>query len=255
MNKPIMNDKLTKSPQNGASSSAGGGLAKKPGGKVGLPPLLARAQAAQKQEQQNQVDLASMPNRLAILLDCSGSMASAAGTSLPSHSKIELLAHAYDNFITSLDFSDSTLCTETFPHTAHLSIPPTNQLALMLGLRFNAGGSTPMSRAMERVLMSYSITRGVLISDGCANSPQACLDLAQQYKSAGVSVDCCHIGTDTSGEKLLQDIAEITGGIYIKFTDAEAFARALHYLTPRYRAMLTSGEVGAKELGANEVKF
>ena len=41
MNKPIMNDKLTKSPQNGASSSAGGGLAKKPGGKVGLPPLLA----------------------------------------------------------------------------------------------------------------------------------------------------------------------------------------------------------------------
>ena len=67
MNKPIMNDKLTKSPQNGASSSAGGGLAKKPGGKVGLPPLLARAQAAQKQEQQNQVDLASMPNRLALL--------------------------------------------------------------------------------------------------------------------------------------------------------------------------------------------
>lgn len=110
-----------------------------------------------------------------------------------------------------------------------------------------------MAEAMAHVIKTYPVTRGVLISDGQANDTQAALEEADNYAAAEIPVDCVHIGHEEAGEGLLKEIAEKTGGIYVKFTDVTAFAKALVYLAPSGRTRLLSGQVGANEIGAKEV--
>ena len=57
-----------------------------------------------------------------------------------------------------------------------------------------------------------------------------------------------------ASRRMPRKIASETGGIFIKFSDVNAFSKAFGYLTPSYRAMLTSGSVSASELGAKEIK-
>jgi hypothetical protein len=118
------------------------------------------------------------------------------------------------------------------------------------------------------------MTRGVIVSDGGAtdwcdashndmisgsfglppNSSTITTSILQLYKEQSIPLDCVHISSGTDGEALLRRIAAETGGIFIKFSDVSAFARAFGYLAPGYRAMLTSGSVSARELGAKEIK-
>ena len=76
----------------------------------------------------------------------------------------------------------------------------------------------------------------------------------KKYIEQKIPVDCVHIGDATSGEAFLKKIAEATNGIFLKFSDTSAFSKAFGYLAPGFRAMLTSGQVDARELGAKEMK-
>jgi len=188
-------------------------------------------------------------NRIALLLDVSGSMAGA---------KIQALRDACQSFVTSCTWGDTALALEPFGE----GNPPPNRVALtcfgpllMTTIpMLNASGGTPMDDALTYALGSYSLTRCVLVSDGQPDSEQAAYNVAESYREAGLPCDCVHIGYSVAGEECLRRIAEMTGGQYIKFTDITSFAKSFKYLTPAYYAQLTSGSVSAAQLGAREIK-
>ena len=221
--------------------------------KIGLPSLMARSKQAAAKQQQAQADVATLPNRLALLLDCSGSMACVSN----GKRKIEHLRLAYDRFTQALDFGNTSCCCETFPHNEAAGFPLCTDITRMIltGWALEPIGSTPMHHAMSSVLATQPITRAILISDGCADSINSAEEQALRYSEATVPIDCVHIGGSTAGEALLKQIAEITGGIYIKFTDVDAFAKSFDFLTPAKRSLLLSGQVDAAQLGASEIKF
>jgi hypothetical protein len=59
-------------------------------------------------------------------------------------------------------------------------------------------------------------------------------------------------GLYDGGAKIMQELAELTGGVYLHFTDVSVMAKSFKYLTPAYRAMLTSGDF-RKKLERGEV--
>jgi Mg-chelatase subunit ChlD len=214
---------------------------------VSLPGLHARLRNPK-------VDTASdpntKPNRLALLLDVSGSMRG---------KKIQSLRDAVTSFIQSCTFGDTALALEPFGESAD---PPSGRVPLSCFAPFltstvqtlQSYGSTPMAEAMDYVLRSYSLTRSVLVSDGEPDSEARVFDQAMLFHEAALPCDCVHIGNSTDGESCLRRVAEITGGQYIKFTDIQSFAKSFKYLTPAYYAMLCDGSVSAAQLGAKELK-
>jgi hypothetical protein len=254
-----------------------------------LPPVQPKQSLATPKAPENPWD-ASMTatNRIGMMLDCSSSMCSAAGKC--GKSKIDHLKDACQNFFQSCNFADTSVSIETFPSRSELDgdedwetsgareldddplahlIPqlpkaPKGKKAHRKGLTnihaflqadvdsLRACGGTPMACAMGRSFSDNSLTRGIIVSDGEADSPQQAKDIARKWKEADIPIDTVHIGRDTSGEQLLKEIAEITGGMFIKFDNVENFAKAFKYLAPAYRAMLGSGS--AAMLGAKEVQ-
>lgn len=192
-------------------------------------------------------DPLTRPNRLALMVDISGSMWG---------DKIESLKTAVTGFINACDFSNTALALEPFGDKAatnRVSLT-TQQLMLMTTVQMlEATGGTPMAEAMDYSINTYSITRGVIVSDGRPDSENSVYNLANNYKSAEIPIDTVHIGDSTEGEEVLKRIAEITHGQYLKFTDIQAFSKSFKYLTPGYYAMLTSGAVSAEQLGATKI--
>jgi Mg-chelatase subunit ChlD len=213
-----------------------------PKGVVRLPGLHARLTNPQRAEA---LDPTTKPNRIALMLDASGSM---------NGDKNKSLQDACQSFVSACNFADTALAIETFGAEPEIRVALTCQqpLLMMTMMSIPAHGGTPMADALDYVLNSYSITRGVIVSDGQPDSESAAYSVADHYKAAEIPVDCVHIGHSSSGEACLKRIAEITGGHYIKFTDIASFAKNFKMLTPAFYAQLTSG--GAAALGAAEVK-
>lgn len=194
------------------------------------------------------------------MLDGSTSMNDSAdyGKGLPP--KIDLLHQAIDNFVSRCNFSDTAIAIETFPAGNELSLTNVAMLITTTASSIRGSGNTPLHDCVERCLPKVPMTRGIIVSDGDATDwgsfggdVQNADEILGKYKEAGVPIDCVHIGDSKGGEDLLRKIAKLTGGIYCKFTDVGSFATAFAYLTPGFRAMLTSGRVTADTLGADEI--
>jgi Mg-chelatase subunit ChlD len=230
--------------------------------KIGLPRL--HAAVEQQKKAVEQANPQEMSNRIAIMADCSGSMAWLAKQNDPTKPKIEYLKEALMSFVNGCDFKNTAIALEPFPlgerdediKINYTRVPLTcMQPYLMTSvMTLVANGGTPLALAMDYVLSQYSITRAIIISDGAADRSEPCLEHASNYKDSETPIDCVHIGEESHGERLLQQIAEITGGKFIKFTDVASFGRSFKYLTPGMYGMLTSGQVSAASLGAKEVK-
>jgi Mg-chelatase subunit ChlD len=201
------------------------------------------AQAAQAREQRavlETISVASLPNRIGLMLDVSGSM---------SGSKIEQLRVATEAFLDACNPANTAVAITTFE--------PLVRIEMSNVFSFHKGhiphlipqGSTPMSEAMLELLSTESMTRGVLVSDGAPNDTNDVYVISSDYKEAGIPIDTVHIGDSDSGEEVLQRIASITGGLYMKFKDSIQFGRAFRFLTPAYRALLADASV-RKEIGA-----
>ncbi|SRR6266852_5409847 len=219
------------------------------------------------QAKANEVDPATMANRICLMLDKSSSMST---KERAGDSRIDLLKKALQNFIQRCDFTNTAIAIETFPESFELALTNSSLVLSTAGFMFEAGGNTPMRRCVEAALGKVPMTRGVIVSDGEAtdwHNPHGYDDddtsdekrssqadsLLAKYKEVGIPIDCVHISTDSGGEALLRQIATATGGLFIKFTDVSAFAQAFGYLAPGFRAMLTDGRVSASELGARDV--
>jgi Mg-chelatase subunit ChlD len=220
-----------------------------------------------KEFQARQQDISTLPNRLVLSLDCSGSMAELA---TDSRTKFELLKEAVCEFSRQAELGSSTaIAVTTIPYETEkdFTTDPYQIETHVMGL--DVKGSTPMKGALLKILNSFSCTRVVLVSDG---EPTDWHDAVYQadtqekkrwviketlggYISFSVPIDCVHIGKDTRGEDLLKLIAEVTGGIYVKFKDVARLMTGLSYLTPAKRLLLTSGQLNTALLGADEVKL
>jgi hypothetical protein len=225
--------------------------------KIGLPPLHTRAQKAAAEARQSTEDPTMLPNRIGLMLDCSGSMLG---------EKIQLLQQAYDSFTLGCDMSTTAIAVVSFPcpkdsdvgssrASGVSDLPLTNDKNILVlhGINFRAGGGTPMAHAMDRMLRN-PITRGIIVSDGEADSSSAALDECENYEESETPIDTVHIGESFGGEELLQEIARRTGGIYIKFTDVESFAKSFEFLTPAKRSLLLNGSINALDIGATEIR-
>lgn len=233
---------LTK--QNTTPNTSGNiGLARQGTG-IKLPGLHARLRAPQVTAG---ADPLTREHRIALMCDASGSMGG---------QKNRSLVEAVTSFIQNCDMRATSLAIDTFGAETELHVALSTQqpMLLMSAMAISADGGTPMAHAMEYVINTHSVTRGVLVSDGQPDNVEACYETARMFREAGVMVDCVHIGNDTSGEAVMRRIAEITGGQFIKFTDIAAFSRNFKYLTPAFYGMLTSGGVSANDLGAKELK-
>lgn len=247
-----------------------------------------------------------LPERIALLCDCSSSMASLSGIKdyKNNKSKIEFLRIACENFLDRINFFDTSVMLRTFPKLTdgeaaneedktavalheeqetfgkmykrtYVGTPLLcNHALISQGVKkLLARGDTPLGELLlslsNHEVSQSIITRAIIISDGevtdkvFAEQQSIGLDISsetfrqhsyQAFIEMNIPIDCVHIGTSVDGETTLQRIAKDTHGVYLKFSDAEKFSSALHYLTPGYRALLTSGHVSANELGAKEIK-
>ena len=220
---------------------------------IGIPKLHQRlTQAANATP-----DVSTMEHRIALMLDVSGSMGNRDGSAGAGRSRIESLIEAVIGFINQCDYSTTALALETFGDDNPHKLPLTTFQPLLMTtvMTLCASDGTPMAGAMHFVLKTYPVTRCVLVSDGQPDSSAAALDAAGQYAEAATPIDCVHIGTNVGGEDTMRHIAELTGGLFIKFRDVASFANSFKYLTPGLRAaLLGDGSEAARLLGATEVK-
>jgi hypothetical protein len=122
-----------------------------------------------------------------------------------------------------------------------------------------ATSGTPLYGTMKKILTDFNITRGILFSDGGStdktlngwqldeeedipsSKEEPAVMLAIEKK---IPFDTVYIGGGTSPE--LKHIADVTGGVYLEFTDTSIFAKQMKYLSPRYVALLANAELKAK---------
>lgn len=293
-NKLIKPPDPKESPSGTAISKTGGGV--KITGKSRLHSALvssgpapkdpeAAFKAAAAELNKSQIDKHDDPNtaehRIAIMADCSGSMGSRDNSRFE---KIELLRQALGSFIDQINPDNTSVAIYTFPfyehgweddndnittstyqsHGVHHKLSRDKNLLKLMVNGLKDGGGTPMSSAMNKVITDIPLSRGIIISDGEADSAPAALEEAHKFAKSETKIDCVHIGTSASGENLLAQIAKITGGLYLKFDNVDNFAKAFSFLTPEGRAKLAlaagpqatlaeKAEV-ARQLGAKEIK-
>jgi Mg-chelatase subunit ChlD len=203
----------------------------KSGIKVGIQGgLHSRIAAAKMLNDQVEKPLAeACPNRLAIIADFSGSMGGGSG------SKLALLGEAVQDFAMRSDESTTAIAVESFPQGFRIELTNDKTSVWMRMFNLNIIGDTPMGQGMSTALEMVKPTRAMLISDGEATDGELSYEMASRYKEKEVICDTVHIGESTSGETRLKRIAEITGGIYMKFKDVATFSTSFHYLLPESR--------------------
>lgn len=200
--------------------------------------------------------------RIALLLDCSGSMASVDGsygieldnTHAQHESKLDLLKRAVETFVQTCG-PDTALALLSFPEQNAVAMTLSRALVVLETYNLRDSGDTPMGDAMRRAV-EQNPTRCVIVSDGDATDGGVARDQAEGYakREPKLVCDCVHIGTSSSGEETLKYISETTGGVYLKFEDVAKLVAGLKYLTPAFRGMLTSGSVGVEQLGVKEIQ-
>ena len=206
-----------------------------------------------------QADVKNFPNRLAIICDFSGSMGERAAGRWDTDNlktKLQLLQEAVQDFALRSNPVDTAIAVESFPIGFRIDLTNDSQQVYMRMLGASTLGDTPMGEGLRNALQQHTPTRGMLISDGDQTDGNNCFEVATSYKERTIPVDCVHIGNSSGGEATLKRIAEITGGMYLKFKDVQSFSESFHYLLPEARAQLAGMlpyEV-ANLLGANEVK-
>lgn len=190
-------------------------------------------------------------NRIFILPDTSGSMDSV----YDGASASELSKQAIAEYLKNCNAALNAVGIASFPELVF--VPPTNNHAVVLQEceKLSPTGGTPLAEAFGYILEEEQFTHAVIISDGDADSPTETLAIAKQYKAKNITVDTVHIGASQSGESLLKQIAETTGGIYVKFTDVHSFAKNFAYLTPAKRTQLLTSANPIALLGASDVKL
>jgi len=138
--------------------------------KIRLPGLHSRLYKSQQNITDNPPE--SMPNRICILPDCSGSMSGIvdgkvmASDITPSRTKMDYLKEAVESFGENCKWSETSVAVMSFPHDV-TELPLTNQQGMFIAgiTTLKVSGDTPMGHSMARAIESVPMTRAIIISD------------------------------------------------------------------------------------------
>jgi hypothetical protein len=218
--------------------------------------------AAREQAQKilSELDPKTMPTKLAIIFDDSGSMASA--TESNGKPKIDDAKAGIRNFSTQCNPRDTAIAVyplnvDPKPLTCNFDL--LNLLVASIG----ATGGTPLyTKTIQMLKSEDNYTRGILFSDGeptdgssgyymeeedrdrNSDPKENMIQLALNKKTP---LDTIYIGlSDCKGYNLMKEIADRTGGIFIHFRDSASLSANLKYLAPALRGILMNAELKAK---------
>jgi hypothetical protein len=215
------------------------------------PPSFRRGIAATRQQNEQtikQLDPTTIPNRIGIVFDDSGSM---------SGDAIDNAHSAVKNFSLSCNHLDTSIA--VYP----INASPKNLICDydILNMYVNgigATGGTELYTKLLQMIENEPITRAVVFSDGGPTDSRLlgssetwnskpkdfALDIIKKYNDKEVPIDTIYIGIDTSsGYKEMQELAKLGKGIFIHFKDSLSLSSGLKYLAPRYRALLANAEI------------
>ncbi len=196
-----------------------------------------RAAAAEKMRG---VDANEVPNRYCIGFDDSGSM---------SGDPISDAKKGVAGFLGSCNPTETSVAIYPFCAAPQPLVVMYDVINAYVG-GLKATGGTPLYTTMLRILNEVKVTRAILFSDGeptdelngygeeLRKNDELAIAKAIEMR---VPFDTCYIGNGDS--PVLKNIAEKTGGIYLKFDSTMSFAKNLKYLSPKYVALLANAEL------------
>jgi len=221
------------------------------------------AQREQAKKLLEELDPKTMPTKLAIVFDDSGSMASR--NVKDTATKIDDAKSGIRNFSSQCNPRDTALAVyplnvESKPLTCNFD------LLNLLVSGIEATGGTPLFTITLRVLESEDkYTRAILFSDGSPTDSSTYFyksdeedpeeGTGEDIKTKVIRVanekkcplDTVYIGEkESSGYDLMKELADKTGGIFIHFTDSASLSANLKYLAPALRGILMNAELKAK---------
>lgn len=215
---------------------------------TGLAAKKAAAEAAAKElektgEQEVKVrGVGDMEHRIGIVFDDSGSMGSGVG------SKFENAKKGVEEFLRSCGKDNTAVAIyPMFGGEIKLTINLPAVALFTAGIPL--GGGTPLLETLKKMKdENPSLTRAIVFSDGQPNN--------SRFSDYGIPrgwdlvVDTVFIGS--SGEDFMRKLAELTGGIFLKFDPSKSnFATAFKYLSPSMRHLLADRSFIDKIEGKN----
>lgn len=229
---------------------------------IGLKRGIGAARASYAEIMKN-IDPKTVPNRIGIVLDDSGSMGSEG---------MDNAHKAVKGFTNSCNMTDTSIAVYPLNAKAQTLTCDYDILnAYVCGI--GSTGGTPIYGILANLIEQESITRAVVFSDGeptdssClvgespdnndfyygSKDPQKAMAVVAIYNRKEVPVDCIYIGEDTAkGYREMKKLAELTNGTFIHFKDISSLSTGLKYLSPKYRYLLANPEIKAKiERGEN----
>lgn len=207
-----------------------------------------------------ELDPQTMPTKLAIVFDDSGSMAEM--NEKGDKAKIEDAKAGIRNFTAQCNPRDTALAVyplnvESKPLTCNFDL-----LNLLVASISPKGGTPLYGKTSEMLQSPDSYTRGLLFSDGEPTDESGYYSSGDDEENIGrshkdkmiqlalnkkIPLDTVFIGlADTRGYELMKEIADRTGGIFIHFKDSASLSANLKYLAPALRGILMNAELKAK---------
>lgn len=171
----------------------------------------------------------SLEHRIGIVFDDSGSM---------THDKLSDAHAGVEEFLRSC--AKDTTAIAMYPMNAEPLVLTDNLPAVAVytkGIR--ATGGTPLLQTLQEMQKANNLTRCIVFSDGSPDNPRF-----EEFRlKEGLPVDTVYIASATyenvQAETFMKNLAERTGGIYLKFEQGKAnFRTAFKYLSPGLRYML-----------------
>ena len=170
---------------------------------------------------------AQMEHRIGIIFDDSSSM---------QHAQLEDAKAGCEEFLRSCEKDNTAVA--IYPMNSEELPLNTNLPAVAIMIKaINGYGNTPLVKRTAKMLKDNNLTRAIIFSDGAPDNYNI-----ESLLEKKIPIDCVYIPSDyvsSDAENFLKNLAEKTGGIYLRFERGKSnFRTAFKYLSPGLRHML-----------------
>jgi len=216
--------------------------------------------AAKIEEAKVVFDPTKMDNRIGIIFDDSGSMGSEsyispqALTKDPSlaskarNTKLEDAKEGVKEFFKACDLRTTSCALYGF--SEHRRYPLSTDIITLSAVSdsFDSDQGTPLYSTSKKMINKEPVNRMIIFSDG-EPTDYGHEQLIEEAVAHKIPIDTVFIGNSAHGEAVMKDIAEKTGGMFLKFADSTNFRKAFKYLAPAFRGYLADPNF-KKQIGA-----
>lgn len=181
-----------------------------------------------KLAEQSGTALALAPNRIALIVDTSGSMAMPFGS---AGSRTDAATQATRSIITASNSKDTHYAIITYNSYSHVVHPMGTGYAKLLATSFYPTGSTSLFDALQLAL-GQKANRCILLSDGEILDISQCLNLIEKaFIPNKIKIDTIAIGD--ANDSVMQHIADLTGGVFRRANTPEELSKLFLSLEPK----------------------